>query len=329
VYQSLLKRTQQQYHEQIAQVLATQFPDMAETQPELLAQHYSAAGLGVQALPYWQRAGERAIQRSAHLEAIEHLNKGLEILMALPETTERVRQELGLRIALGASLLMSQGPAAPVVVETYARARALCQQVQDAVQLSRVLSVLAGIYINRAEHTISRALAEQLLDLAQHMQHPVALFMAHHALGSVLGWLGEFVLSRHHLDQALAFNTPQPRTSHSIIVARVANHCYAAGMLWVLGYPDQALQRSHEAVTLAQTLAHHYSLGFALHYKGWVHWWRREPLKSFQCAEEIVLATQYGFALWHAGGTIVRGCALAMQGHRAEGMLQIREGIIA
>jgi tetratricopeptide (TPR) repeat protein len=238
----------------------------------------------------------------------------------LPETPERARQELVLRIALGASLLMSQGPTAPAVAETYARARALCQQVEDVVQLSRVLSVMVGIYINRAEHKTSRVLVEQLLDLAQRMQNPISLFMAHHALGSVLGWLGEFVLSREHLDRALALNTHQPRASHSVTVARVANHCYTAGMLWVLGYPDQALRHSHEAVALAQTLSHHYSLGYALHYKGWVHWWRREPLPSLECAEaEIALATQHGFALWRAGGTIVRGCALAMQGQRRKG----------
>jgi tetratricopeptide (TPR) repeat protein len=248
-YQSLLKRTQQQYHEQIAQLLATQFPDMAETQPELLAQHYTAAGLGVQALP-WQRAGERAIQRSAHLEAIEHLNTGLEILLTLPETPERARQELVLRIALGASLLMSQGPTAPSVAEAYARARALCQQVEDVVQLSRVLSVMVGIYINRAEHKTSRVLAEQLLDLAQRMQNPLPLFMAHHALGSVLGWLGEFVLSREHLDHALALNTHQPRASHSVTVARVANHClhrwHVVGA-WLSGPGPAAQSRGGDA----------------------------------------------------------------------------------
>jgi len=101
-------------------------------------------------------------------------------------------------------------------------------------------------------------------------------------------------------------------------------------MLWVLGYPDQALRRSHEALTLAQALSHPYSLGFALHYAGWVHWWRRETPPILERAEaEIALATQYGFALWRAGGTVLRGCALAKQGRRAEGIVQIRQGIAA
>jgi predicted ATPase len=93
-YQSLLKSTRQQYHQRVAQVLEAQFPDMAETQPELLAQHYAEAGLLAQALPYWQQAGQRALQRSAHLEAMHHLTRGIEVLAALPETAERTQHEL-------------------------------------------------------------------------------------------------------------------------------------------------------------------------------------------------------------------------------------------
>src|SRR4029450_3802653 len=103
-YQSLLKSTRQQYHQLIAQVLAEDFPYNAETQPEVLAHHYTEAGLSAQAIPYWQRAGQRAIERSAHLEAIAHLSKGLEVLGTLPDTPERAQQELDLQITLGAAL---------------------------------------------------------------------------------------------------------------------------------------------------------------------------------------------------------------------------------
>ena len=104
-YQALLKSTRQQYHQQIAQVLAEQFTETVETQPELLAHHYTEAGLTAQAIPYWQRAGERATQRSAYVEAISHLTKGLELLRTLPETAERTQQELTLQVALGVPLL--------------------------------------------------------------------------------------------------------------------------------------------------------------------------------------------------------------------------------
>ena len=100
-YQSLLRSTRQQYHQRIAQVLEARFPEIGETQPELLAHHYTEAGLMAQAIPYWQRAGQRAIERSANVEAISHLTKGLELLTTLPDTPERTQQELALQIALG------------------------------------------------------------------------------------------------------------------------------------------------------------------------------------------------------------------------------------
>jgi predicted ATPase len=128
-YQSLLKSTRQQYHQRIAQVLAERFPKTAETQPELLAHHYTEAGLSVPAIHYWQRAGQRAIQHSANLEAISHLSKGLEILKTLPDTPERIQQEFVLQITLGPALMAMKGYAAPEVVQTYSRTRELCRQV--------------------------------------------------------------------------------------------------------------------------------------------------------------------------------------------------------
>jgi predicted ATPase len=108
-YQSLLRSTRQQYHQRIAQVLATQFPEMAETQPELLAHHYTEGGQVETAISYWQHAGKRALQRSAHIEAIAHLRQGLMLLMTLPETPARQRQELDFQVALGPALVATKG----------------------------------------------------------------------------------------------------------------------------------------------------------------------------------------------------------------------------
>ena len=126
-YRSLLKSTRQQYHQRSAQVLAAQFPEIVETQPELLAHHYTEAGLTEQAIPYWQQAGQQALQRSANPEAVQHLTRGLELLATLPETPTRAQQELDLQIALGPALIATKGLAAPEVEQTYARARALCR----------------------------------------------------------------------------------------------------------------------------------------------------------------------------------------------------------
>ncbi len=131
-YQSLLKSTRQQYHQQIAQALQEQFSETREAQPELLAHHYTEADLVAQAIPYWQKAGQRAIERSANAEAISHLAKALELLKTLPDTSERVRQELSLQITLGPALVILKGMAAPEVEKVYTRARELCQQVGEA-----------------------------------------------------------------------------------------------------------------------------------------------------------------------------------------------------
>ena len=135
-YQSLLRSTRQQYHQRIAQALEAQFPARAETQPELLAHHYTEAGLSAQAVDYWQRAGQQAIQRSANVEAIAHLRQGIALLTTLPDTPERVQAELTLQTTLGPALMATRGYAAPEVAATYHRARELCQQAEETAALS-------------------------------------------------------------------------------------------------------------------------------------------------------------------------------------------------
>jgi predicted ATPase len=144
-YQSLLRSTRQQHHQRIAQVLEARFPERCATQPELLAHHYTEAGLAAQALPYWQQAGQRAIQRSANLEAVAHLTKGLEVLATLPDTPERAQQELVMQTTLGPALLVTKGQAAPELLHAYTRARELCQQVGETPQLFQVLRGLVRL----------------------------------------------------------------------------------------------------------------------------------------------------------------------------------------
>src|SRR5262249_5583526 len=126
-YASLLKSTRQHYHQRIAHVLEKQFPETAEAQPELLAHHFTEAGLTEQAVHYWHTAVQRAVERSAHVEAITHLRQGLELLQTLPETPQRLQREVDMHIALGASLSATQGFAAPEVEQTYSHAQHLCQ----------------------------------------------------------------------------------------------------------------------------------------------------------------------------------------------------------
>jgi predicted ATPase len=203
-YQSLLRSTRQQYHQRIAQVLVSQFPETTETQPELLAQHYTEAGLNTQAIPYWQRAGQRAIARSAYVEAMAHLTTGLDVLRTLPETPERTQQELIVQITLGLALNATRTWAAPEVECAYARARALCQQIGETPQLFSVLYGLWLYYEVRADLRTALELGEQCLKLAQSVHDPARILVAHFALGITLFWRGQLVLARDHLEQGIA-----------------------------------------------------------------------------------------------------------------------------
>src|SRR5713101_9959492 len=177
-YQSLLKSRRQQLHQQIAQVLEEKFSETKETQPELLAHHYTEAGLIAQALPYWRQAGQKAIARSANVEAIAHLTKGLALLKTLPDTLERIQQELMLQITLGPALIAAKGFAAPEVGQAYARAQELCGQIDETPQL---FPALFGVWLfrwGRGELQPTRELGEQLLRLAQSGQDPALLLEA-------------------------------------------------------------------------------------------------------------------------------------------------------
>jgi predicted ATPase len=166
-YASLLRRTRQQYHKQVAQLLESRFPDVVQSQPELVAHHYMEAGCAEQAIDYWHKAGERSSGRSNYQEAISHLTTGLSLLQTLPETQERHQQELPLQTALGTASLMVRGQTAPEVETAYARARFLCQQMGDAQDVFLVLFGLWRFYNARANFPLARQLGEELLSIAK------------------------------------------------------------------------------------------------------------------------------------------------------------------
>jgi predicted ATPase len=210
-YQSLLRQTCQQYHARIAQVLEAQFPTVALAQPEVVAQHYTEAGLAEQAIPYWQRAGEQASDRSAYLEAISHFTTGIELLKTLPETPERIQQALTLHIALGAALQMPKGGASPEVEHAYTQAYTLCQQVGETPQLIPVLFGLWRFYHSRAQFHTARELGETLLRLVQRADDPALAVVAHYPLGTTWFCLGALPAARQHLEESSARYTPDQR----------------------------------------------------------------------------------------------------------------------
>jgi class 3 adenylate cyclase len=191
-YEALLRSRRKDLHSRTAEILVEQFADRVTAAPELLAHHFTEAGLIEQAIPYWQRAGQDAVARSANTEAVSHLTKALELLKSGPDSSERVRRELALRVVLGVALISIKGYTAPEVVNTYSRALELCRQMGETPELFPVLLGLFAFRLVRAEYPMAHELGEQLLRLAQNVQDTGLIVNAHEALGHTFYFMGSF-----------------------------------------------------------------------------------------------------------------------------------------
>ena len=332
-YQSLLRNTRRQHHRRIAEVLETRFPDTRDSQPELLAHHYTEAGLPRQAVTYWQHAGQTAMARSAHLEAIAHFRQALALNATLTDEAERQQRELSLQTTLGVALAATQGYAAPDVEAAYTRAQELCQQVGNTTQLFTVLRGLWLVHLVRGTLQTAYALGEQLLQLTQRTQDTTLLLEAHRALGTSLFLHGEFASAWTHLEQGSRLYDVVRHRDLAIHYGQDSGaSClgYAAWTLWMQGYAQQSLRYIHDALTLAQQLKHPYSQGFALTFAAWLAQWRREPQAVLHHATaSMALAHEHRFPLLLAHGMILQGWARITHAQQAEGLEQIHQGLAA
>ena len=333
-YQSLLRRTRQRYHLQVAELLEVSFPETVKNTPELVAHHFTEAGSNEQAVDYWHKAGEQALRRSANLEAIGHFNKGLEVITALPETAERDRRELRLHAELGPPLMAVRGYGAPEVIETYGRARELCQQVGGTTELFPVMFGLCIFYLGGGDPSQGQELSDQLLVIAEESEDPALIIEAHVMHGLMRFVFGEFLSSRDHFEAVIEL---YDREQHAELALRYGGFdpgtlalAYMAWVQWMLGYPDAAQNRADEAQALAQAVAHSYTRARALYWDSISGQFRRDwSVVKEQAEAAIEMASEQNFALIFAGATIMRGWALANQGLSSEGMHQIREGLEA
>jgi class 3 adenylate cyclase/predicted ATPase len=330
-YEALLRSRRKELHSTIADVLTKQFPDKATSAPELLAHHFTEAGLIPQAIPQWHRAGQRASQRSAHAEAVSHFNKGLELLKNLPVGPERNEQELALQIALAPSVMIISGHGSAEAEEVHMRARALCEQGAATPELFRVLSGLWTVYLVQGKLQIARELGEQLLALAQPLRNPLFLLAAHEALGTALLWLGSFTQARAHLEQGIALYDPSKRRVHGFRAVQdpgVDCISFSAMALCFLGYPEQGVKRIAEAVDLARQLAQPFSVAYALTHAALVHHMCRDVEAAKQWAEAaIAVISEHEFRNFAAIPMVVRGWALAELGQADDAVAQIRQGL--
>jgi class 3 adenylate cyclase/predicted ATPase len=330
-YASLLRAERKAQHARLARVLVEEFPETAEREPELVARHFTGAMMVEFAIHYWRKAGEQSLGRFANAEAINHFSSALELLMTVPESVERDQQELDLQICLGTTFTTAKGFAAPEVEIAYTRARSLSQRLADP---ERVFSVWRGLWVFdlvRAQWQQAYELAAEMLAMSQHQHSSGYQLEAHRAMGVTLFWLGEFVRARDHLKQVHILYEPAQHHAHTIRYGSdpgVASLVHEAYVLWVLGYPDQALARSDEALALARQSNHPFSLAQALLYRGFLHQHRREAKAAESLAKQTeTLATEHGFPFWLAESEIVQGWALAQNGETARGVQRLRNGL--
>jgi predicted ATPase len=330
-YQSLLKSRRQQLHARIAEVIERGFPDIGDTQPEVLARHFTDGGLRERAIPHWSRAGELAAGRSANVEAIAHFTTALELLTALPDTPERARLELPLQMAFAAPLIATKGYAASEVERAYIRARELSERVGDTAQLFRVMRGLCYFHHVGARLRTSHRLGEELLHLAARSHERTFQIEAHHAAGCNMYHLGQFAAARHHFERSIALDARERHSAHiQLYGSDVGVFCcaYFAHSLWQLGFPDGALASSREAQALADSLAHPFSVALAMAYAAMLHQFRRD--RSSACAQAeaaILVCKEQKFEYYLAWATIIQGWSGTGEESLPDRVAAMRQGL--
>jgi class 3 adenylate cyclase/tetratricopeptide (TPR) repeat protein len=328
-YQSLLKRTRQQYHERAAKLLEDRFPEVARTQPELVAHHYTQANCPAQAIAYWHKAGVAAASRSANLEAIAQFGGGLTLVEALSDPRERAERELDLQMALGPALVATKSYSHPDIGRTYARAWELCRPLDD---YSREFTALRGLWLhhqNLLEMEQGEHFAEQALRVAERLDDAASLVGAHSTLGATLLHQGKLEPALAHSRRGFELFDPNMQFpdwpgAHPAVACQF----YPMLISWMLGYPDRSLDQLRAAVKSAETLGHPFTLAHTLCYAALVHIFRREPPAVADCAGRALrVCEEHRIAHWRAYALCVNGWALGVSGESEKGMAQIAQGV--
>jgi serine/threonine protein kinase/predicted ATPase len=334
LYNALVKGKRQQFHRRIAEALEARFAETTLTQPELLAHHFTEAGLTEKAIGYWLKAGLRSRDRSAEIEVIGHLTRGLALLQTLDESPERDARQLELLSPLATAYIASRGYAAPEVGPAIHRARELCERVGQPSQLFALMLGIWEWHTVRGDLQLCTELAAEGMEFAGRLNDRgiwmEALFMA----AETMLYRGDFAGARDHFATAVADYDDRERTrfwaAHTSHNAGVTCRSNLAVSLWHLGYPDQALKANREMRQLARQIGHPFSLAYALHHTAWLYQNCRLAAEVQATATEgITIATDQGFALWYATGTFFRGAGMLLQGAHAEALPLLLKGLNA
>ncbi len=329
-YQSLLKSGRQLLHARIADVLEARFS--AAVEPELIAYHFTEAGRIEQAIDYWLKAGQRAMQKSAHIEAERHLRTGLELLAGLPETTTRHHREIALQNTLGVCLMPTRGFGNPEVAAAFTRAAEISTHIGDLRGLFIALRGKGQYHMISGDLNTACADARRILALAEEAGNRDFLIEAHHLAWSSFGLAGDFCAALRHAEEGIS-RYERERDHHLTYTYSghdpgVCARAYASFSLGQLGYSERALACCRDGLALAEVLAHPFTLGIALAAAGWLHQLRRETDALREVGERMVeYGGEKGLRIIVPLGKAFRGDAMAQHGEFTEGIAQMREGI--
>jgi class 3 adenylate cyclase/predicted ATPase len=327
-YGSVLQERRRVLHGQIVEAIERLYPDRLVEQVERIAHHALRAELWEKAVEYLHQSGKKASSRSAIPEAIAYFEQALDALMRLPEAHRTIEIAINIRIDLGPALIATKGFQSREVENNYTRARVLCEQFGETPLLFPVVWGLARSHDARGELRLGRKLGEQLLSVAQRVQEPALLLEAHHESWANLSLLGELRSARTHIDQGFALYDLQKHRHHAFLYGGhdpgVCCAYHAADVLWLLGYPEKALQKSHDSLALARELSHPSTLSNALAFAAWFHQHRGERQTVQTRVEEVMtLAIEQGFSARLAQAHFLQGWLLFEQGEKEAGIAQM------
>ena len=316
-YQSLLRRTRQYYHRQVAELLERQFAEIVEAQPELVAHHLTEAGMAEPAIAYWQQAGERAGARSALAEAVTQLTKAIELLGGLDESVERDARELDLQIALAGPLIAVKGYAGTETDRAYRRALELCDRVGDPQRIFPVLYGRWAYHYVLGHMTECEPLSAEFVRRADGQSDPVPRVVAHRVRGTTLLVAGQPAGALEHLSRAYEIYDPENHQDEGFRYGqdvRVATLVYQALTLWYLGLFEEAQRRSREALDRARQLGHANTLGYTLFHTSWLRMLSTTPAEVLEMAEDTIAHSQeHRMPLWAVSGQVMRSWSLLQE----------------
>lgn len=331
-YASLLKSKRRQLHGRIAQALEDRFDHVVEVEPDVLAHHWTEAGIAEKAAVYRLKAGYRALEHSAMTEAIAQLTMGQALLQGVPEDQGRHRKELDLQLALGTALSAAKGMAALETLQAYGRARELCGKLGDEQHLIPVLLGLWSSHNARDELRDARAVAIQLLKIAEQKNNNAARLLGHRVLGTTLFELGEFIAAKTQLQRALVVVCPTagPLSARIPYDPQVSGRAWLSLTLAVLGNPEQAMAQADQALAEAEQLQHHNTLALVLSLRCSLGQFLRDDHAVARHGKAaLAIAVERDFAYWAGLATYFIGWAKAEAGETDVGIAEMRQGLAA